>query len=328
MAGGAIDVRGTEGEELAQLGQDSTAAIAARSPLELFWRRIRHDKVALGAAAFIVLLVLCAILAPLLIKLVGTTGPTDQNPKALDSFGTPTGPTGVHPFGVDQLGRDVFARVLYGARVSLEVAIIATALSVTIGVIVGMVAGYFRGWVDTGLSRLIDVLLAFPILLLAIGLASACSLGNGCLGGAIKPGLTVVIFVIAFVNWTYIARIIRGQVLSLREKEFVDAARSLGASNRRIIFRELLPNLVAPIIVYSTLVIPQNILFEAALSFLGVGIQPPNASWGQMLADATSIFDTAWWYMVFPGSALLLTVLAFNLLGDGLHDALNPRVGK
>ena len=133
---------------------------------------------------------------------------------------------------------------------------------------------------------------------------------------------------IAFVNWTYIARIIRGQVLSLREKEFVEAARSLGASNRRIIFREILPNLVAPIIVYSTLIIPQNILFEAALSFLGVGVQPPNASWGAMLADATEIFDTAWWYMVFPGAALLLTVLAFNLLGDGLQDALNPKAGR
>jgi peptide/nickel transport system permease protein len=327
MAGGAVDVREAQVEGL-QLGRDKPGAIAARSPLELFWRRIRDDKVALGAAIFILVLIVAAIFAPLIIKLVGTTGPTEQNPKTLDSFGTPTGPSGAHIFGVDQLGRDVFARVLYGARVSLEVAIIATALSVAIGVTVGMIAGYYRGWVDTALSRTIDVLLAFPILLFGIGLASACSLGNGCLGGAIQPGLGVVIFVIAFVNWTYIGRIIRGQMLSLREKEFVDAARSLGASNRRIIFRELLPNLVAPIIVYSTLVIPQNILFEAALSFLGVGIQPPNASWGQMLADATSIFDTAWWYMVFPGSALLLTVLAFNLLGDGLHDALNPRVGK
>jgi peptide/nickel transport system permease protein len=329
MSGGAVDARELGAQELPQLEQDSTAAIAARSPLELFWRRLRDDKVALTAAFFIVFLILIAVTAPLLVKLVGTTGPTDQNPKALDSFGTPTGPSGTHIFGVDQLGRDVFARVLYGARISLEVAIIATALSVTIGVTVGMVAGYFRGWVDTVLSRLTDVVLAFPILLLGIGLASACSLGKGCgPGGVIKPGLTVVIFVIVVVNWTYIARIIRGQVLSLREKEFVDAARSLGASNGRIIFREILPNLVAPIIVYSTLVIPQNILFEAALSFLGVGIQPPDASWGQMLADATGIFDTAWWYMVFPGAALLLTVLAFNLLGDGLHDALNPRVGK
>jgi peptide/nickel transport system permease protein len=328
VSGGAVDGRELGAEELPQLEQDTTAAIAARSPLELFWRRLKDDKVALTAAAFIVFLILIAILAPLLVKLVGTTGPTDQNPRTLDSFGTPTGPSGEHIFGVDQLGRDVFARVLYGARVSLEVAIIATALSVTIGVTVGMIAGYYRGWVDTGLSRLTDVVLAFPILLLGIGLASACSLGNGCAGGLIKPGLTVVIFVIVVVNWTYIGRIIRGQVLSLREKEFVDAARSLGASNRRIIFREILPNLIAPIIVYSTLVIPQNILFEAALSFLGVGIQPPDPSWGQMLADATGIFDTAWWYMVFPGAALLLTVLAFNLLGDGLHDALNPRVGK
>jgi peptide/nickel transport system permease protein len=310
------------------IADEKAGGIAARSPLELFWRRLKDDRVALTAACFILVLVTLAVLAPLIVKLVGTTGPNVQNPKTLDSFGTPTGPHGNHIFGVDQLGRDVFARVLYGARVSLFVAIIATALSVSIGVTVGMIAGYYRGWVDTGLSRVIDVLLAFPILLFGIGLASACSLGNGCLGGVIKPGLTVVIFVIAFVNWTYIARIIRGQVLSLREKEFVDAARSLGASNGRIIFRELLPNLVAPIIVYSTLVIPQNILFEAALSFLGVGIQPPNPSWGQMLADATSIFDTAWWYMVFPGAALLLTVLAFNLLGDGLHDALNPRVGK
>jgi peptide/nickel transport system permease protein len=230
--------------------------------------------------------------------------------------------------GVDQLGRDVFSRVLYGARVSLEVAIVATAISVFIGVVLGMFAGFYRGAVDTVISRAIDVLLAFPILLLALGLAAACSLGKGCLHGWVKPGLSVVIFVIAFVNWTYIARIIRGQVLSLREKEFVEAARSLGASNSRIIFRELLPNLVAPIIVYSTLIIPQNILFEAALSYLGVGVQPPNASWGAMLADATQIFDTAWWYMVFPGVALLLTVLAFNLLGDGLQDALNPKSGR
>jgi ABC-type dipeptide/oligopeptide/nickel transport system permease subunit len=299
--------------------------IAARSPLQLFWRRLRQDRIALAALGFICLLVLLAIFAPLVIKLFGVPGPNTQNATALDSFGTPTGPTGKHPFGVDNLGRDVFARVLYGARVSLEVALIATTIAMLIGVTVGMTAGYFRGKVDTILSRGIDILLAFPILLLALGLASACSLGNGCLGGLIKPGLVVVIFVIAFVNWTYIARIIRGQVLSLREKEFIDASRSLGATDRRIIFREILPNLVAPIIVYSTLVIPQNILFEAALSFLGVGVQPPNASWGAMIADATSIFDSAWWYMVFPGSALLLTVLAFNLLGDGLQDALNPR---
>jgi peptide/nickel transport system permease protein len=302
--------------------------IEARSPLELFWRRLREDRVAMISLGFIVFLVLVAVCAPLIIKLVGARPPNAQSTKFLDEFGTPKGPSKDNVFGADPLGRDVFSRVLYGARVSLEVAIIATAISVFIGVVMGLFAGFYRGWVDTGISRAIDVLLAFPILLLALGLAAACSLGNGCLGGLIKPGLTVVIFVIAFVNWTYIARIIRGQVLSLREKEFVEASRSLGASNFRIIFRELLPNLVAPIIVYSTLIIPQNILFEAALSFLGVGVQPPNPSWGAMLADATEIFDTAWWYMVFPGAALLLTVLAFNLLGDGLQDALNPKSGR
>jgi peptide/nickel transport system permease protein len=306
--------------------ESEVTGIQARSPFELFWRRLRQDKVAMVALAFIVLLVVVAISAPLIVKLVGARPPNEQGTdKYLDLFGTPTGPSGKNIFGVDELGRDIFSRVLYGARVSLEVAVVATGIAVLIGVVVGMVAGFFRGWVDTVLSRIMDVVLAFPILLLAIGLASACSLGRGCLGGAIKPGLPVLILVIALASWPYIGRIIRGQVLSLREKEFIEASRSLGASNSRIIFRELLPNLVAPIIVYTTLVLPTNVLFEAALSFLGVGVQPPTASWGQMIASAVPIFDSAWWYMVFPGVALVLTVLAFNLVGDGLQDALNPR---
>jgi peptide/nickel transport system permease protein len=316
-------------EEVYEL-TDGLQAIAARTPWQLFWRRLRRDRVALVSLAFIGFLIVVALAAPLVVKLVGAPGPDVQNSGALDQFGTPTGPSFAHHhlFGVDPLGRDVFSRVLYGARVSLEIALIATGLSMVIGVTLGMVAGFFRGWVDMLISRMVDVLLAFPILLLGLGLASACSLGRGCVGGLIKPGLVVVIFVITFVNWTYIARIVRGQVLSLREKEFVEAARSLGASNSRIIFREILPNLTAPIIVYATLIIPQNILFEAALSFLGVGVQPPNPSWGAMLAEATTIFNTAWWYMVFPGVALLLTVLAFNLVGDGLQDALHPKAGN
>jgi peptide/nickel transport system permease protein len=320
-----------EAEAAAEAGIEAVSGgIAARSPLEIFWRRFRSDRVAIASLVFIVVLVLIAVLAPLIVGLVSAPGPNVQNSGALDQFGTPTGPNFAHHhlFGVDPLGRDVFARVLYGARVSLLVAFVATGISMIVGVTAGMVAGFYRGWVDSVISRTIDVLLAFPILLLGLGLAAACSLGKGCLGGIVKPGLTVVIFVIAFVNWTYIARIVRGQVLSLREKEFVESARSLGASNSRIIFREILPNLVAPIIVYATLIIPQNILFEAALSFLGVGVQPPTASWGAMLADATSIFDSAWWYMVFPGVALLLTVLAFNLVGDGLQDALHPKAAR
>src|SRR5439155_8946598 len=233
--------------------------------------------------------------------------------------------SGAHPFGVDGLGRDVFARVVYGAQVSLEVAFIATGIAVAIGVFIGVVSGYFRGWVDTVLSRTMDIVLAFPILLLAIGLASACSLGNGCLGGIITPGRVTLIVVIALSSWPYIGRIIRGQVLSLREREFIEASRSLGASNGRIMRREILPNLVAPIIVYTSLVLPTNILYEAALSYLGVGVQPPTASWGQMIATASPIFDSAWWYMLFPGIALVVTVLAFNLVGDGLQDALDPR---
>ena len=194
------------------------------------------------------------------------------------------------------------------------VAFIGTGLSVLIGVSLGMIAGFYRGWVDTLIARCIDILLAFPVLLLGLGLASACSTKEGCLGGALQPGLPVVLAIIVLSNWPYVARIIRGQVLSLREKEFVEASTSLGASNGRIIFREILPNLVAPIIVYTTLFIPANILLEAALSFLGVGVQD-RATWGGMLSDAAGSFDTAWWYMFFPGMALLLTVLAFNLLG-------------
>jgi ABC-type dipeptide/oligopeptide/nickel transport system permease subunit len=245
--------------------------------------------------------------------------------RARSPLRNPTGPSRSFLFGVDSLGRDVFARILYGARVSIEIAVVATTLSVALGVLFGLTAGYFRGAVDTVISRLIDVTLAFPILLLALGIASSCSLGNGCAGGLVKPGLATVTVAIVVVNWTYIGRLIRGQVLSLREKEFVEAARAGGAGNATILFRELLPNLVGPIVVYTTLVIPQNILLEAALSFLGVGISPPQASRGEMLAEATPIFATAWWFFVFPGLALLLTVLAFNLLGDGIRDALDPK---
>lgn len=296
-----------------------------RSPRQLFWERLRRDRVALAAFGFIVFEILVAAFAPLIVRAFAHP-PNAQYPSALDPvFGTPTGPSRRFFFGVDPVGEDVFSRVLYGARVSLEVALIATALSVAIGVVLGMTAGYFRRWIDTLISRVIDITLAFPILLLALGIASACSLGNGCVHGLVKPGLATVIAAIVVINWTYIGRIIRGQTLSLREREFVEAARALGAGHVRILFRELLPNLTAPIVVYATLVIPQNILLEAALSYLGVGVSPPQASWGQMIAEATPIFNTAWWYFTFPGAALLLTVLAFNLLGDGVRDALDPR---
>jgi peptide/nickel transport system permease protein len=302
--------------------------VQARSPFELFWNRFRQDRLALAAIAFVALLILVAIFAPLVVKLCGAPDPNFRDQDALDAFGTASGPSSAHWFGVDDLGRDVFSRTVYGARISLLVAFTATAIATALGVITGLLAGYVGGWVDSLISRSVDVLLAIPYLLLATGIAASCSLGNGCFGGALKPGLGVVIFVIAVTSWTYIARIIRGEVLSLREREFIEAARSMGASNHRIIVGELLPNLVAPIIVYASILIPQVILYEAALSFLGVGVGPDNPSWGQMISDATPIFSSAWWYMLFPGLALLFTVLAFNLVGDALQDALNPRASR
>jgi ABC-type dipeptide/oligopeptide/nickel transport system permease subunit len=304
-------------------GEDS-GDIVARSPTALIWRRFRQDRVAVASLIFIVFLVIIAVAAPLVVKLLGLPGPYVQNLNLTNAFGEPLGPSGAHPFGVDGLGEDIASRVIYGARVSLEVGVIGTGIATVIGVLVGLLAGFYRGWVDTVLSRFTDLVLCFPTLLFGIGLASACAL-KGCLGGSIQPGVPVIIAVVVIFGWTYIARIVRGLVLSLREKEFVEAARSLGASDARIMFREILPNLLAPVIVYASLLIPVNILFEAALSYLGVGVQPPTASWGQMIADATPIFNIAWWWMVFPGAALLLTVLAFNLLGDGLQDALNPK---
>ena len=306
---------------------EASEDIAARSPLQLFWRRLRKDRVATASLAFVVLLVIVAVAAPLIVKILGLPGPYVQNLNLTDEFGSPLGPSGAHPFGVDQLGHDVMSRVIYGTRVSLEVGILGTGIATVIGVTLGTIAGFYRGWVDTLLSRTVDVVLSIPLLLLGLGIGAACAV-RGCLGGAISPGASVIIFLIALVNWTYIFRIVRGLVLSLREREFVDASRALGASNARIMFREILPNLVAPVIVYSTLLVPLNILIEASLSFLGVGVRPPTASWGQMIASATPIFNTAWWYMTFPGLALLFTVLAFNLLGDGLRDALNPRTAR
>ena len=211
---------------------------------------------------------------------------------------------------------------------SLTVALVGTGLAMLIGTTLGIVAGYFRGVVDTVISRTVDVFLAFPLLLLALGIGSACSLGNGCLGGLVHPGMSTVIGIIVLFSWTYFARLARGQVLSLREKEFVEAARATGEGNAAILAREILPNVVPPVLVYLTLVIPLNILLEAALSYLGVGINPPQASWGQMIAESTAVFDSAWWYFVFPGLALVLTVLAFNLLGEAVRDALDPHMSK
>ncbi len=329
MAQAASDVgTGLHGDYEAT--QEGSKAVEGRSPSQLFWSRFRQDKFAFVGLGFIIILTLIAVFAGVIADLVGHTpnqvfvsGPTAM----LDEFGLPNGPDFARHFyfGADTAGRDLFVRVMYGTRTSLTVALVATGISVIIGVLLGLTAGFYRGKVDTLISRSTDVVLALPVLLLAVGLAAACSGREGCLNGALKPGLGLISLIIGLFSWPYIARIVRGQVFSLREKEFIEAARAQGTTDWAIMWRELLPNIVAPIIVYSTLIIPSNILFEAALSFLGAGVPPEVPSWGRMLAEASGIFTTAWWMMLFPGLFLFLTTLSFNLLGDGLRDALDPR---
>ena len=308
--------------------------IEGRSLGQIAWMRLKRDKVALTGGVVIVILVLIAIFAAPIVKLLGhppnefhqdLIDPTLQIPKG--RFG---GISREFLLGVEPTtGRDVFSRIVYGAQISLLVAFLATLVSVVIGSVAGITAGYFGGWVDTVISRLMDIFLAFPLLLFAIALGAVLQSADEVLGLSGKwLSIAVLITIIGFFNWSYIGRIIRGQTLSLREKEFVEAARSLGAGNGHILFRQLLPNLAAPILVYSTLIIPTNILFEAALSFLGVGVKPPTPSWGAMLSEAVSTYSVAPTFMIVPGVAIFITVLSFNLLGDGLRDALAPRAGR
>jgi peptide/nickel transport system permease protein len=308
-------------------GETESHEIVGRSPWQIFWSRFKTDRVALAGVVFIVVLIFLALAAGWIARNVVHHGPNELFIfKMLDEYSLPKGPNKAFWFGADGAGRDLFVRVLYGARTSLIVAIFATGLELVVGVVLGIMAGFYRGKTDTVISRLMDIVLSLPVLLLALGLVSACGISDqGCLGGLIQPGLLLVSYVIGLFSWPYIARIIRGQVLSLREREFVEAARAMGSSNFRIMFREVFPNLVAPLIVYTTLIIPTNILFEASLSFLGIGVPATTPSWGGEISDASQIFDAAWWTMFFPGMFLLLTTLAFNLVGDGLRDAFDPR---
>ena len=304
--------------------------IEGRSLGQIAWMRLKRDKVAMGGGIFILFLIVVAIIGPHLVQ-----SPTEFHSNLISpTYSRPYGPLGgislAHPFGVEPVnGRDVLARIVVGAQYSMLIAFLATVLAVSIGVVMGIIAGYFGGWVDAVIARSMDVFLAFPLLVFAIALVGVIpSTAFGLSGNQLRVGL--LIFVIGFFAWPYMGRIIRGQTLSLRQREFVDAARSLGARGPYVLFRELLPNLVAPILVYSTLLIPVNILFEAALSYLGVGIIPPTPSWGGMLSDAV---NNQYWsidpmFMIIPGLAIFLTVMAFNLFGDGLRDALDPRSSR
>jgi peptide/nickel transport system permease protein len=325
--------------QLADVAQEpAEKAIQGRSLGQIARRRLARDKVAIAAAVFIVLLALVAILARQLTDLFGQKPNTIHNAPPSDLLDPSTqmplghygGLTSKHLLGVTpQLGQDVLAQLIYGARTSLIIGILATTLSIVLGVAAGLAAGYYRGATDSILSRVMDMLLSFPTLLFSLALLSIFQDVPSFLGLSGTPlRFAVIVFVLGFFSFPYIGRIVRGQVLSLREKEFVEAARSLGASNYRIMTREIMPNLVGPILVYSTLAIPNNILGEAGLSYLGVGVPVGTSSWGHMLSDAGQYFEIEPTYLFVPGLTLFLTVLAFNLLGDGLRDALDPKSSR
>jgi peptide/nickel transport system permease protein len=304
-------------------------AVQGRSLGRIAWERLKRDKLALFGGAVVLLLVLVAVFAPLITKLYGED-PNAYHEDLIDPLmSTPVGSlggiSGDHWFGVEPVnGRDIFARIVHGARISLLVGFASALVAVAIGTVLGVLAGYFGGWLDALISRAMDLLLSFPQLLFIIALVSV--MPNEMLGLAgTGVRVLVMILVIGFFGWPYVGRVVRGQTLSLREREYVEAARSLGAGRFYILFKELLPNLVAPIIVYMTMMIPTNILTEAALSFLGVGVKPPTSSWGDMLSLAVNYYESDPMYMVIPGLAIFITVLAFNLFGDGVRDALDPK---
>lgn len=291
--------------------------IEGRSTWQLAWARLRKDRAAVISAAVILLIILIAIFAPAFAAATGHGVDHQYRTTGLTPDGLPRGPSGKFLLGTDDLGRDILVRLAYGARISLFVGVVTTLITCTIGAILGMAAGYFGGVIDSIIARLVDLVLSIPFLLFAISLISVT-----------RPGLLIVIIVIAIFGWAAVARIVRGQVLSIREKEYIEAARSLGASPWRIMFVDILPNVLTQLIVYATLLIPINIVVEASLSYLGLGVPPPTADWGQMLAEAQNIYQQAWWFLVFPGLALLITTLSFNILGDGVRDALDPRLDR
>jgi peptide/nickel transport system permease protein len=293
--------------------------VHARSPWQIAWRRLKRDRVAIAGFIFIILLILMALAAPLFASMTGHAVDENDVRNGLDDRNVPVGAfTNGYWLGADQLGRDLLVRAAYGARTSLVIGFTATFVAITVGLLAGIAAGFFGRWVDNGISRLIDIMAAFPFLLFAI-----------CMSVVLGASYATVIFTISFFSWYYPARIFRGEVLAIREREFIDAARMVGASNWRIMRRHILPHLMGPVIVYSTLAVAAAISFEAALSFLSFGLPADVPSWGRMIADAASNgrYILAPWMMIVPGTLLFLTVLSFNLLGDGLRDAFDPRGG-
>ncbi len=308
------------------------ALTAGRSLRQIIWSRLRRDRIAMICLIVLVVYFLIAIFGPFVAGALGFN-PYDLDRSAISELGgRPALPWGgisaEHPLGVEWgTGRDLMAQLIYGLRISLVVATSATAITVFIGTVVGIIAGYTGGWTDTLIGRFMDLVLCFPFLLIILSLSGAVTQRLTALG--IPEGnpsrITYLILVMSVFGWPYLARIVRGQVISLREREFVEAAVAMGSSKPRILFTEILPNLWAPILVYATLTLPAYIGFEAALSFLGVGVIPPETTFGAMLARAVSYFSVVPTYLFIPGIALVILVVTFNIFGDSLRDALDPK---
>lgn len=294
----------------------ATRAVAVEAPAEVerrpetlledFLRRLLARKMAVAGGVFVVLMIVAALAAPLL---------APYDPNALDLSAQLSPPSWAHPLGTDDLGRDVLARMLHGARVSLSVGFVAVGISIAIGIVLGGVAGYYGGRADTFIMWLVDVMLVFPTIFLILAIIAF-----------VGPSLFNIMVVIGVTSWMGVTRLVRAEFLALREREFVAAVRAQGARDARIIFRHILPNALAPVLVAATFGVAGAILTESALSFLGLGVQPPRATWGSLLSDGKALIEVAWWLTAFPGLAIFLTTLAYNLLGEGIRDALDPRL--
>jgi peptide/nickel transport system permease protein len=320
-------------------GNDGTAVPAAdpivsRSPRELAWARLSRDKFARVALGVIIFYLFVAAFAPVICAVLGIS-PYALDGDALNDYGLPKGAFGgistEHWLGVEPgTGRDIFARLIYGARASLLVGVLATFLTTTIGLVIGVFAGYKRGWADSIIGRFMDLTLAFPSFLLIIALTRPFTQRLESLG--VPEGnparMTYIILVLATFGWVYVARVVRGQTLTLREREFVEAAKASGATTRHIIFKQLLPNLWAPVIVIVSLSLPGYVATESTLSFLGLGLMQPAASWGVMLGDSVRYYRADPTYLFIPGVALVVLVMAFNLVGDAIRDALDPKTDR
>ena len=317
-----------------------TADVEGRSPWHLAWVRLRRNRIAIGFGVLFLLIAVFCLSAPLWAEYVAHTGPNQNHitdkitidgrlTNVVSTDGIPIGPglRGRYLLGADQNGRDVMVRLMYGGRTSIYIGVLAAVITTVLAVVVGMLAGYYRGWVDAVLSRILDVIWAFPVLLLGIALGTTLALGGLSIGGLQITGnsLWIPILIIGLVYVPYMARPVRGEILALREKEFVEAAVAQGKGPLRIMVSELLPNIISTVIVFCTLNIANNMLLESALSFLGAGVRPPNASWGTMIADGYQTIYTAPHLTIVPGLMIVLTVLSLNVFGDGLRDALDPR---